>query len=116
MRIEPAGEGICQLRIEFLDFSLAPPNGDGICNTDVISISGSATLVPLLCGENSGQHIIVDFIALNPITITVKATAGYTFGRNWNIRIVQINCDSRNKGNNNKSVQLSSTIYLKSLL
>lgn len=100
MRVEPAGDGVCQLRIEFLDFSLAPPNGDGTCNTDVISISGSATQVPLLCGENSGQHIIVDFIDSNPITITVKATAGYTFDRNWNIRVVQISCNAENKGNN----------------
>lgn len=89
---------MCQLRLEFLDFSLAPPNGDGTCNTDVISVSGSATKVPLLCGENAGQHIIVDFVGTNPITITVKATASYTFGRNWNIRIVQINCNSEYKG------------------
>lgn len=89
---------MCQLRIDLLDFSLAPPNGDGTCNTDVISISGSATNVPLLCGENSGQHLIVDFAGTNPITIAIKTTSSYTFGRHWNIRAAQINCDSEFKG------------------
>lgn len=97
LRVEP-NEGICQLRIELLDFSLAQPSGDGICNTDVLSISGGASNVPLLCGENSGQHIIVDFIDSNPITITVKATASFTFGRHWNIRVSQIGCESAQKG------------------
>lgn len=54
--------------------------------------------MPLICGENTGQHIIVDFVNLNPVSITIKATASYTFGRHWNIRVVQINCDSVYKG------------------
>ena len=102
MRVEPA-ENVCQLRIDLLDFSLAPPNGDGTCNTDVISVTGSATNVPALCGENAAQHIIADFAGTNPITIAIKATSSYTFGRHWNIRVAQINCDSAYKG---KSVRL----------
>lgn len=97
MNIVPV-ENVCQLRIDFLDFSLAPPNGDGTCNTDVISITGSASNVPVLCGENAGQHLIVDFAGTNPITISIKTTSSYTFGRHWNIRIAQINCDSEYKG------------------
>lgn len=93
-----AGENVCQLRIDLLDFSLAPPSGDGICNTDVISITGSATNVPLLCGENAGQHLIVDFAGTNPINIAIKTTSSYTFGRHWNIRVAQINCDSAYRG------------------
>lgn len=98
MTVEPAGDNVCQLRIDMLDFALAPPNGDGICNTDVISITGSATNVPLLCGENSGQHLIVDFAGTNPITIAIKTTSSYTFGRHWNIRVAQINCNSEYRG------------------
>lgn len=97
LRVEP-NEGICQLRIEFLDFSLAQPSGDGICNTDVFSVSGGASNVPSLCGENSGQHVIVDFSDKSPILLTIKATATYTYGRHWNIRVAQIGCDSENKG------------------
>lgn len=97
MTVVPA-DNVCQLRIDLLDFSLAPPNGDGTCNTDVVSITGSATNVPLLCGENAGQHIIADFAGSNPITIAIKTTSSYTFGRHWNIRVAQINCDSEFKG------------------
>lgn len=98
MIVEPSGDNVCQLRVDLLDFALAPPNGDGICNTDVISITGSASSLPSLCGENSGQHLIVDFAGRNPITITIKTTSSYTFGRHWNIRVAQINCDSEYRG------------------
>lgn len=96
--VNPCSDSVCQLRIEFLDLSLAPPNGDGICNTDIISVTGGATNVPNLCGENSGQHVIVDFSGTSSITIAVVATASYTFGRHWHIKITQINCDSRLRG------------------
>lgn len=89
---------MCQLRIDLLDFSLGPPNGDGTCNTDVISISGSASNVPVLCGENAGQHLIADFSGTNSISIVIKSTASYTFGRHWNIRLSQIACDSGDRG------------------
>lgn len=91
-------DNVCQLRIDLLDFSLAPPTGDGTCGTDVISISGSASNVPLLCGENAGQHLIADFSGTNPISIVIKSTASYTFGRHWNIRLSQIACDSGDRG------------------
>lgn len=97
LRVEPL-DGACQLRLDLLDFALAQPSGDGVCNTDVISLSGTESDVPMLCGENSGQHIIADFSDDNPIVITIKATAGYTFGRHWNVRVTQIACDSGNKG------------------
>lgn len=95
--VAPA-DNACQLRIDLLDFSLAPPSGDGTCNTDVISITSSATSVPLLCGENAGQHLIADFAGSSAINIAVKTTSSYTFGRHWNIRLAQINCDSAYRG------------------
>lgn len=98
--VQPCSDNVCQLRIEFQDLSLAPPNGDGICNTDVLMVSGGASRVPVLCGENSGQHVVVDFLGTNAITLTIRATAGYTFGRHWHIRLTQINCDSQYRGKN----------------
>lgn len=86
---------MCQLRVELLDLSLAPPTGDGVCNIDVITISGGATNVPNLCGGNSGQHVIVDFDGTNSITISITATSSYSLGRQWNIRVTQFNCDSQ---------------------
>lgn len=97
--MNPCSDAVCQLRIDFLDLSMAPPNGDGICNTDIISISGGATSVPNLCGDNSGQHVIVDFSGTSSVTVAITATAAYTFGRHWHIRITQLNCDSAGRGN-----------------
>lgn len=89
---------MCQLRIDFLDLSLAPPSGDGVCNTDVVSISGGASNVPILCGENSGQHVVIDFDGTNAVSISVTATATFTFGRHFFIRVTQYNCDSQFRG------------------
>lgn len=96
--MHPCGSTVCQLRIEFLDLSLVGPTGDGSCNTDAITITGGASNVPVLCGENSGQHVVIDFDDENPILITVAATSTYTFGRHWFIRATQYNCDAANKG------------------
>lgn len=89
---------MCQLRIDFLDLSLAPPNGDGVCNTDVLSISGGASLVPNLCGDNTGQHVYVNFAGSSSISISLTATATFTFARNWHMKVTQINCDSQWRG------------------
>lgn len=96
--VNPCSDTVCQLRIEFLDLVLAPPNGDGVCDTDIISVTGGATLVPNLCGTLSGQHVIVDFSGTSSISVAVVATASFTFGRHWHIKIMQINCDSANRG------------------
>lgn len=96
--ISPCSSSVCQLKVSFLDLSLAPPNGDGICVNDRISITGGANPVPNICGENSGQHMYIDFDGSNPISVSVSALSAYTFGRHWNIKIAQINCDDRNRG------------------
>lgn len=98
LTVNPCSATVCQLRVEFLDLSLAPPNGDGVCNTDIISISGGASSLPNLCGENSGQHVVVNFDGTNSISITITATSTFTFGRHWFIRATQFNCDSINLG------------------
>ncbi|CAK1554102.1 unnamed protein product [Leptosia nina] len=84
---------ICQLRIDFLDFVLAQPNGDGVCNVDSLTITGGNTVVPVLCGDNTGQTIFVDFNGNAAITITIAATLATTFGRRWNMRLTQLGCD-----------------------
>lgn len=98
LTVNPCSSTVCQLRIVFSDLSLAPPNGDGTCNTDIISITGGSTQVPNLCGENAGQHVVVEFDGTNPIQITVTSTSSYTFGRHWFIYVTQINCDSQFAG------------------
>jgi len=49
---------ICQLRLDMMDFRLGPPfSGD--CNNDQFIMRANEPL-PVLCGNNSGQHLYVD--------------------------------------------------------
>lgn len=77
-----------------MDFSLAPPNGDGSCNTDYMAISGGSSRVPRLCGQNTGQHVYVNFNGNAAITIALESTASFAFNRHWHFKLTQIPCDS----------------------
>ncbi|XP_001602445.1 uncharacterized protein LOC100118488 [Nasonia vitripennis] len=92
--VKRCNSNICQLRLDFLDFTLAQPTADGVCDFDLLSVSGGASRVPRICGENTDQHVYVDFEGSNPITISIDSSTEYTFKRRWNIRIQQIACDS----------------------
>lgn len=82
------------MRIDFLSLTLAQPNGDGICMADSISIIGGASTIPPICGENSGQHLYVNFNAVNDITIIITTNSSASVATFWNIKIAQIGCDS----------------------
>ncbi|KAM7357956.1 uncharacterized protein ACRADG_003105 isoform 1-T1 [Cochliomyia hominivorax] len=92
--VQPCDSNICQLRIDFLSLQLAPPNGDGFCLTDSLQITGGSSRVPAICGDNSGQHVYVDFNGESPITISVATSSSYTFNRQWQFQIAQLACTS----------------------
>lgn len=98
MQITRSGSDVCQLRVDFLDFSLAQPTGDGACTNDYFTITGGSSPVPRICGENSGHHVYVDFSGNNPITITVATSGSFTFNRRWHFHLQMIGCDSPSKG------------------
>ncbi|XP_063697912.1 uncharacterized protein LOC134828854 [Culicoides brevitarsis] len=91
-RITRCNSGVCQLRIDMLDFLLAQPSGDGSCTFDYMSVTGGNSRVPRICGENTGQHIYVDFNGDAPITVTIYTSSVYTLERRWYLRMSQINC------------------------
>lgn len=114
---------ICQLRIDFLEFSLAQPSGDGVCNTDYLAVTGGGSAVPRICGENAGSHVYVDFNGNAPITVTMASSGTTTFNRRWHMLMTQIECDSASRGWNNIYFLLSfynfvffSTIWMSSIL
>lgn len=61
-------------------------------------ITGGGSQVPVLCGENSGQHVYVDFDNNNDIIITIATSTGATLSRNWNLKVSQIACGCPTKG------------------
>lgn len=89
-------DNICQLRIDFLSFSLAQPNGDGMCNTDYFTVEGG-TYVPKICGQNMGQHIYVEVTKRLPVTVIV-ATTESVYSRRWQLQVTQIGCKAHQRG------------------
>ncbi|KAK7864646.1 hypothetical protein R5R35_012418 [Gryllus longicercus] len=95
LTINKCNTNICQVRLDFLEFSLASPDFNGVCATDFFTVTGGSSIVPRICGENTGQHIYVDFDeGAVPIQLSVDTTASVAFGRRWNIKVMQIPCDS----------------------
>uniref|UniRef100_A0A182QZP1 CUB domain-containing protein n=1 Tax=Anopheles farauti TaxID=69004 RepID=A0A182QZP1_9DIPT len=86
--------GICQLRIDFRSLTLEQPTGDGSCNTDRLTIVGASPAVVPICGENTGQHLYVNFVGSGPISLRIATNGDVSFNRLWNIELSQIACAS----------------------
>ena len=53
--------------------------------------------MPKICGQNSGQHVYVDFAGDNPVTVTVATSGAFAFNRRWHLHMQQIGCDSTSR-------------------
>ncbi|OTF79565.1 hypothetical protein BLA29_009489 [Euroglyphus maynei] len=94
---------VCQLRLDFDEFTLAQPDENGQCTTDSFMIRTSVgERLPILCGENPGQHLYIDvgsgFINSNPVVLSVvtNGAIGGDLERRWRIKINMVSCDSLN--------------------
>lgn len=79
---------------------MAQPDGNGNCIYDALYVTGGASNVPVICGENSGQHIYVNFNGDNDIILRIDTSNSYALARSWNIKIAQIGCACPTKGIN----------------
>jgi len=113
-------EGICQIRLDFITFSILGPSTDtatiakelnGIqsesgtqevnartqCNDDSFSVSSPGNPAPpVICGYNTGEHMYVD---ASDACLTMNfhlGESGSTFQRTWNVRVTQFKCDYEN--------------------
>lgn len=87
---------VCQLRLDFLEFSLAQPDENGQCITDSFMVRTTVgERLPILCGENAGLHLYVDMGrgSGNPVVLSVVSN-GAIMLRRWRIRISMIQCNS----------------------
>ncbi|KAH7939548.1 hypothetical protein HPB52_013666 [Rhipicephalus sanguineus] len=97
------GREVCQLRLDFVHFSLAPPRAEGaragLCDDDVFTVAtglGSTTYPPL-CGQNAGQHMYVDVSEATRAVLSVSIGSELPQGRKWHIRVSTIHCLSPEK-------------------
>lgn len=94
MTIEKA-PNVCQLRLEFEDFTLAQPDENGLCTTDSFMVRTTVgERLPIICGENSGQHMYIDMGrgSANPVVLSVVSN-GDRVVRKWKIKINMIPCN-----------------------
>ncbi|GJQ78278.1 hypothetical protein Trydic_g22120 [Trypoxylus dichotomus] len=93
---------VCQLRLDFLDFNLAPVNLTQIgtaasqtayqCSVDNFYVV-PGPYIPQICGDNTGQHIYVNMPReLHNITLNVKYTVRSFDLPRWNIKVTQLQC------------------------
>ncbi|XP_077529226.1 uncharacterized protein LOC144141558 [Haemaphysalis longicornis] len=93
---------VCQLRLDFTEFSLSPPETcgprAGYCLEDAFSVSAGleSSSYPVLCGFNSGQHMYVDVSQTKQAILSVRLSSSTEMERRWSIRVTQVSCWSPN--------------------
>ncbi|XP_015782409.1 uncharacterized protein LOC107360300 [Tetranychus urticae] len=94
-RIGKMDKNVCFYRVDMLTFDLAPPNR-GNCSQDVFVVSGQNenSIVPKICGLNSGQHYYLNVDESD--TVSLHALMLGTRRRKFDILITQIPCHSEN--------------------
>merc|ERR1711992_104754 len=114
----PCSSNICRIRYDFTTFVLAnavhgttsvgaiPAAGSltsgslGDCTTDTFSINGRIGVAsPIICGTNSGYHMIIDSDGETCQSANFDIGALVTTSRSWSIRVTQYACgDYDNSG------------------
>lgn len=96
--VNRASDDICQIRLDFVTFNIAPPNNTGECLTDFFLVTGGSA-VPQICGINDGQHLIYSITSdsgPSQLSMILDTTVTVAASRMWNIRVTQYSCSSRN--------------------
>ncbi|EFX70294.1 hypothetical protein DAPPUDRAFT_112776 [Daphnia pulex] len=94
--VEQLGKPICQIRLDFVSFTIAQPTG-GTC-TDTFQVGGATTVAPITCGDNSGQHMYLDVPSSDVTSTDVQLMFNFATGtatpssRSWNIKISLLPC------------------------
>lgn len=112
---------VCRVKLEFNTHAIGPPvigtafnlagaanaamqknpNAIGDCTGDSFIVSGTNTNIPMICGENSGQHIFLDMAdGCANLHFNLVSAQSMT-SRRWDIRVVQYVCGDTNAGPEN---------------
>ncbi|EFX72897.1 hypothetical protein DAPPUDRAFT_325653 [Daphnia pulex] len=91
--VEQLARPICQIRLDFISFTTNQPTA-GTC-TDTFMVGGSTSTVPVICGDNSGQHMYLDVPSSATTPTDVQLMFNFAAGaatRSWNIKIAMLPC------------------------
>jgi len=92
LTVVPNHASICQYRLDFEEFEILGPDATSKCVDDFFGVTGGSS-VPKLCGDLTGQHVLVNVKpAGGPIVLTVDTSRMKTMARKWNIKITQVSC------------------------
>jgi len=95
--VTKSAPNICQIRLDFDEFSLAAPTAAGDCNTDKFMVTG-ASGVPQICGNAAGQHFYIHLGEEDGERIKLRITGSEkNENRKFSIKISQIECSSPTK-------------------
>jgi len=88
--LKPAADKV-QMLVEFQTFDIVGPT-EGDCNNDTFEITGySGSLqIPILCGNNSGQHMYIDLSNYNANSgnlMVLMTLSSDVYARQWRIKI-----------------------------
>ncbi|KAK4010450.1 hypothetical protein OUZ56_019593 [Daphnia magna] len=99
-KLPEQGKAVCQVRLNFVLFTIAQPDTESVCNTDAFDVAGASNKIPTICGDNGGQHMYLNVPSSS--TSPTDLQLSFNFGtdsnpvRAWNILISMIPCDSPN--------------------
>jgi len=105
-KICPCSTNICRIRYDLTTHTLASPvlgtagapslvnnAAYGACTTDAFTITSPGNVgSPLICGLNSGQHMIIDSNGKECQEVNFHIGASTTTTRQWDIYVTQYNC------------------------
>ncbi|KZS14670.1 Uncharacterized protein APZ42_020016 [Daphnia magna] len=84
---------ICQIRLDFISFTTTQPTA-GTCS-DTFRVGGATTVVPVICGDNSGQHMYLDVPSSDLTSSNIQLMFNFLTAssiRSWNIKIAMLPC------------------------
>lgn len=103
----PANGNICRIKFEFTALTLAAPavgtagadtavglaTSIGSCGTDTFKITGgSGDGSPIICGTNTGQHMIMDSDGESCHEVNIVIGSSTTTTRSWDIHVTHHDC------------------------
>merc|ERR1712156_906867 len=95
--INKCSSDICWLRLDFESFTIQVTGtvDGGTCIDSFTVQTNTGQTPPVICGQNTGQHMYVDMGTLASDTATLSfAFAGSSTNRAWEVKVSQIPCSA----------------------